>query len=811
MMKEAAMTSPRARTARILSRFAGQVPRLSVGRARYFTQSFRSTEHLPLVMRWARALAHVMENMAVQILPDELIVGRGGPEGRYGILYPELEGAYFATAGSLLETAEDMPHHFSTQDIAVIRDELLPFWTGRTFRESLADAVPPDLRRLLYKDGDIYVPSFVIHETATVRHSLQWVPDYEKVLQRGFCGIHEEASRRLASLDINDPENNWDKAPFYRAVMILCEAVRDFARRHAALARRQAAACPDSARRGELERIADICERVPWQPARTFHEALQAQWFTQLVSRFEQLHGGIVSNGRMDQYLYPFYQKDVAEGRLTPEQALELLDCLWLNMAQFVRVQPTAAGLQIYEGNAHWEHTCIGGQLADGSDATNELSWLLLRSRREFPLDYPYLSLRIHEGTPEDLLRAACAAIREGRGPNFMNDPEIIELFVRKGASLEEARDYSGSGCSEVRLINRTTYLTGTTWLNLAAVLEMTLYDGHCSMEGSGRLGLQTGDPCAFGTYEAFEEAFFTQLGHILKQALVQLYIADTLRPTHVAAPLISCLHDLCMEQGRDINVGRLKGALVLGGQIGPTGFATAVDSLAAIRWLVYERRVLDMPRLLDALKNNFEGFELERQFCLGAPKFGNQDARADDIAARLDRFMVEFCGRHINYYGGTPEIFYVPVTSHRAMGGVTGATPDGRRAGDALSAGVSPGAGCARNGYTAILHSVAACKYEQGLARAARMLDIHFPPRAVAGEEGCARMAAFVRTWSRQRHWHLTIHMQDALHLLAARNDREKFYAQTMPFEGFAALPAPLRPETQAELLDGADQEPQA
>ena len=176
------MTSPRARTARILSRFAGQVPRLSVDRARYFTQSFRSTEHLPLVMRWARALAHVMENMTVQILPDELIVGRGGPEGRYGILYPELEGAYFATAGSLLETAEDMPHHFSTQDIAVIRDELLPFWTGRTFRESLADAFPPDLRRLLYKDGDIYVPSFVIHETATVRHSLQWVTKKEKVL-----------------------------------------------------------------------------------------------------------------------------------------------------------------------------------------------------------------------------------------------------------------------------------------------------------------------------------------------------------------------------------------------------------------------------------------------------------------------------------------------------------------------------------------------------------------------------------------------------------------------------------------------------
>lgn len=806
------MTSPRARTARILSRFAGQVPRLSVDRARYFTRSFRTTEHLPLVVRWAKALAHVMENIDVRILPDELIVGRGGPEGRYGILYPELEGAYFATAGSLLESAEDMPHHFSEQDIAVIRDELLPFWAGRTFRESLADAVPLHLRRLLYKDGDIYVPSFIIHETATVRHSLQWVLDYGKVLQRGFCGIYQEAARRLDALDINDPSNNWDKAPFYRAVMILCEGIRSFACRYAALARQQAAACGDTVRREELERIAAICEHVPWQPARTFHEALQAQWFTQLVSRLEQLHGGIISNGRMDQYLYPFYKKDREEGRLDEEQALELLDCLWLNMAQFVRVQPTAAGIQIYEGNAHWEHTCIGGQLADGSDATNELSWLLLRSRREFPLDYPELSLRIHEKTPEDLLQSACAAIREGRGPKFMNDVEIIDLLVRKGAGLEEARDYSGSGYSEVRLINRTTYLTGTTWFNLAAVLEMVLYDGHCSMEGSGRLGLETGDPCAFSTYAAFEEAFFAQLSFILEQVLIQQYVADTLRPAHVAAPLLSSLHDLCMEQGRDINVGRLEGALILGGQIGPTGFATVVDSLAAIRWLVYERRVLDMARLLEALRNNFEGFELERQYCLAAPKFGNQDDRVDDIAARLDRFMVEFCGRHLNYYGGTPEIFYVPVTSHRAMGGVTGATPDGRRAGDALSAGISPGAGCARNGFTAILHSVAACKYEQGLARAARMLEIPMPPRAVAGKDGCARMAAFVRTWSRQKHWHLNICMQDALQLLAACNDKEKFYAQMMPFEGYAALPGPLRPEVQAELLrDALEQDIQA
>ena len=797
--------SPRERTARILARFAGKNPRMSVERARYFTQYFRSHDHMPMTLRWAGAMCHVMANIDVDIQPDELIVGRVGPRGRYGLFYPELEGAYFATVEKNRTQSMDLPHELSEEDRRVITEELLPYWYGRTFRESLANAVPEYVRELLYRDGDMYVPSFIIHETATVRHSLQWVMDFEKVLQRGFRGIHDEAARRLTSLDINDPENNWDKAPFYKAVMQLCEGIRDFAGRYAGLARDTAEKCQDEERKRELLTIAANCARVPWHPARTLHEALQSLWFVQLVSHIEGLHGGIMSLGRMDQYLLPFYEQDCADGRIDENRALELLDCLWLNMAQYVRVQPTAAGIQIYEDHAHWEHTTIGGQLKDGNDATNAMSWLLLRSRREFPLDYPDLNMRVHKGTPQDFLLAACEAIREGRGPKLINDEEIIGLFLRKGANLDEARDYAGSGSSEVRLPNRTTYLTGTTWFNLAAVLEMTLYNGHCSMEGKRSLGLATGDPASFATYEELEGAFFAQLANILKQVLIQQYIADTLRPSHIAAPLVSCLHELCMEQGRDISEGRIKNALILGGQIGPTGFATVVDSLAAIRFLVYEKKILTMERLVKALKCNFEGYALERQYCLAAPKFGNDDERVDDIARRLEACMVDFCSKHVNFYGGIPEIFFVPVTTHRAMGSVTGATPDGRRAGDALSYGISPGSGNARKGPTAILQSVAFCKAEQGLARAARMLEITLPPLVTAGEDGLVKMAAFIRTWSRQKHWQLVIRIDNRLNILAARNDRRKFYAQVMPFAGFTPLPMPWHKQTQDLLLQSS------
>ena len=783
--------TPRQRTARIFSRFCDTKPLLSVDRAKFFTRALCKTEYLPLVLRWSIALAHVMRQIDIHILPDELLVGRGGPPGKYGILYPELEGAYFAQAGTLLESQKGFPHQFTITDLTVIRDELLPYWAGRTFREGLADALPDDLRKLVYKNDNMYEPSLIIYESATLRHSLQWVLDYKKVIERGFEDLRNEAQRLLESLDINNPAHNWNKAPFYRAVIILCEAMRDFALRHAELAEQQANECTNAKRAAELREIARICRRVPWKPAQTFHEALQAQWFTQLASRFEQVHGGIVGNGRIDQYLYPFFVRDREAGKLSTEQALELLDCLWLNMAQFIRLQPTRLGTQIYEGSAHWEHTTIGGVLPDNSDATNELSRLILQSRREMPIPYPDLCARVHLGTPDDFLLDICETIKTGCGaPKLLNDAEIIPLLVAKGASLVEARDYCGSGCSEVRLINRDTYLTGTTWLNLAAILEMTLYDGYCSMETDEALGLRTGDPCAFTSYDEFERAFHEQLGFILRQALIQQYITDTLRPSHMAAPLLSTLHDLCMEEGKDINEGCFSRGLSFGGQVGATGFATVVDSLAAIRELVFENKVIPMDRLLTALRNNFEGFEAERLACTNATKFGNNRSEVDAIGSRLEAFIISQCERHTSYYDGQPLLFYVPVTSHTAMGRVTGATPNGRRAGETLSGGIAPSPGAAREGLSSILHSVAATKCGASTARAARMLDLHLAPRAVAGHEGTKKMAAFIRVWCAQQHWHLHIHMLDEASVRSVRNDPEKFWHHALRVPGYAALP---------------------
>ncbi len=793
----------RGRVNRILKRIYRQTPQLSVARAKYFTESFRETEELPLVLRWALGMARVMEKIPVHILEDELIVGRGGPPGRYGILYPELEGAYFARDDRLLEQEKGRPHIFASEDIQVIKEEILPYWKGKTFREALAAMLPEDLKNLLYKGGDIYTPSFIIHETATLRHSIQWCLDYKKVLERGFNGIKREAEERMASLDVMDPTNNFDKMPYYKAVIVICDAMKHFAKRHADLSRSMAEKEKDPQRKQELIGIADTCERVPAEPARTFREAVQAQWFSQLASRFEQIHGGNMGNGRIDQYLYPFYKKDIEEGRLTQDQAQEYLECLWLNMAQFLRLQPTSAGYLIYEGNAHWEHTTIGGIKPDGSDASNELTYLILRSKKEFPLDYPDLGVRIHSQTPEPLLMAVADLVKEGTGfPKLMNDEEIIPVFLAKGAKLEEARDFTGTGCTEVRLINRNTYFTGTTWINLGAILEMVLYNGRCTAGGEKQLGLTTGDPRNFKSFEGLWNAFERQLRFAQEQVFKQQYITDMIRPDKLAAPLLSSLHQLCMEQGKDVNVGRLEGGLNLGGQTGPVGFGTVIDSLAALRKLVFEDRSVTMDELLDAIKNNFENNEVIRQRCLNAPKYGNGDEYVDELGRRIETILVGMCDAHVNYYGGKPEIFYVPITSHVAMGRVTGATPNGRKGGEALSEGVSPTQGADVMGPTTTLRSIAFTKNTSHVQRAARLLNIKLSPQVVSGEEGTRKLASFIRAWCDQKHWHLQFNIINRATLLAAQKEQEKYRNLLVRVAGYSAYFVDLSPALQNEII---------
>lgn len=784
----------RARIHRMLEGFRDKPVRLNLQRARLLTESFEETEGQPCVLRWGKALAHILSHTEIHIDTDERIVGSSGPPGPYAVFYPELEERFFSEDVRPSEPGERLV--LTQEDVRIINEELRPYWQGKQFHPAYMNALPDDTRRLI----ELF---FVVTPTATARSSLAWNHDYEKVLKRGIKGIEQEAREKLASLDPLDPKDQVDKAAFLNAVILVCDAIVGFARRYSKLARSMAEEEGDEARKKELFEIAEICDWVPENPARTFHEAIQSQWLIQTVSRLEQRIGGTVGNGRIDQYLYPFYRKDIDEGRITRDEALELLECLWIGMAKHLEIYTTAGNMSYTDGYAHWEATTIGGQKKDGSDATNELSYLMLQSKREFPLNYPDLAARIHARTPDSFLHAVCETIKEGAGfPKLFFDEEIIPLFLAKGAQVDEANDYCIAGCTEAKLLNRDAVTTGCAWTNLGAILEMALNDGRLKFAGDERVGVSTGDPRGFASFDDLWNAFCLQAQNVMKHVFVQQYVADTLKSSYIASPMCSMLHDLCMKDCKDMHSGPIDGALYLG-FIDTLGLGTAIDSLAAIKKLVFDEKKLTMAELLEAVAADFEGKQAIRQMCLNAPKYGNNDPYADSIGHDIEEFFIGLTRSSKSAFGGELDIRYVTITAHIPFGAVLGATPDGRRAGEPISEGVSPSQGADRKGPTASLNSVAATRCGAYKERAARLLNMKLTPSAVAGRDGTRKLMSLVRAACDLQMWHLQFNIINRKTLIAAQKNPEKYRNLLVRVAGYSAYFVDLTPQLQNEIIE--------
>jgi formate C-acetyltransferase len=747
-------------------------------------------------------MLHVAANIPLTIGPYDLIVGRASATpGRYGLLYPELEGGILDKAVDIIRERKH-PYIISDETARIVKELIVPYWRGKSFHDGLYTALPADTRNLLFNPVNPMAQRNIVTETVTYRNSLQWVPDYEKVLKRGLKSIREEARARLAELDPNDPAQAIEQGPFLEAVVTICDAVVLFAKRYASLASNMATVERDGERRSELLEIAQVCDWVPENPARTFREAIQSQWIVSVFKRIEEKTGASYSNGRMDQYFYPFYKKDLEEGRLTEDGALELFENLWLNMAQFINLYVSPTFIAYNEGYTHWEAVTIGGKLEDGRDATNELSYLMLRSKREFPLNFPDLAARIHSLTPNPFLQEICETIKDGTGfPKLLNDEEIIPLLIAKGARIDEANNYSVSGCTEVRMPNKDTYTSPCAWVNLGAALEMTLYDGKMKKYGEEQLGANTGDPRTFAAYDDFWKAYCAQQGHLLKHVFRSQYIADKLRSRYVATPLSSALHDLCMQSCRDLHSGEVPGGARLG-FYDIIGFATVIDSLAAIKKLVYEEKVITMAELLEALEQNFAGKERIRQMMLHAPKFGNNEHYADDIGRSIEEQATGFNKKYRSAFGASLDVRYVPLTAHIPCGKVISATPNGRKAWEYLSEGTSASHGADVKGPTALLLSNANSKDTGSKERVARLLNLKLSPATVAGSEGTKKLMSLIRTFCDLKLWHVQFNIINKTTLLAAQADPEKYRNLLVRVAGYSAYFVDLSPELQNEII---------
>jgi formate C-acetyltransferase len=622
------------------------------------------------------------------------------------------------------------------------------------------------------------------------------------VLKKGFKGLRKEAEERLQALDPFSPVDNVEKKPFLEAIVTVCDAIVLWAKRHARLAAEMAAKEKDPQRKAELTEIARICNKVPEQPAETFHEAMQSQWFVQMFSRIEQKTGTIISNGRMDQYLYPYFKKDMDGGRLTEEKAIELLECMWVSMAQFIDLYISPTGGAFNEGYAHWEAVTIGGQTKNGYDATNELSYLFLKSKREFPMHYPDLAARIHSRSTERFLWEVAETIKEGSGfPKLINDEEVVPLYLSKGATFEEVLDYAVSGCSEARMPNRDTYTSGCAYINFAAALEMTLYNGRMKKYGDEQIGLQTGDPCNFNTWEEFWNAYLAHQTDFIKQAFIQQHHIIRLRAKHFAVPLGSALHDLCMQHCIDLHQPKIPGGIDLG-YFEFMGYGTVVDSLSAIKKLVFEEKKVTMAELLDAVSNNFEGKEDLRHMLMNVPCYGNNDPYADSIAKAVDRAAVEFTHKYSKELGVHLDLRLVPFTSHVPFGKVVSASPNGRKAWTPLSDGSSASQGSDKHGPTAVLMSNFTTKNYDYRERAARLLNIKFTPKCVAGDEGTRKLVSFIRTWCDLKLWHVQFNVINKQTLVSAQQNPEKYRGLVVRIAGYSAYFVDLSPDLQNDLI---------
>jgi formate C-acetyltransferase len=620
------------------------------------------------------------------------------------------------------------------------------------------------------------------------------IPNYPRVLRQGFQVITAELEETQR---VTKDRRRHD---LLRALLICCEAARDLAGRYADEADRLAEQEPDAQRQTELREIARICRKVPWEPAETFHEALQALWFAHmLVMVAESYPGPGLSPGRVDQYLYPYYQADLAAGRLDREQARELLRCCWLKHNYAYDYQGRV-GTNQGINSGFGQLITLGGIGPDGEDASNDLTHLMLDVIEDMNLLEPKPNIRLHQKTPEDLLRRVAGLIARAQGSPFLLnfDEAAIRGLEWQGLPADQLWDYAPVGCLENTLQGCDRSGTVDVNLNIAKAVELALNDGRDMLTGR-RLGPRTGDPRSFKDFPAFLDAFKKQLRALLGLMIDCNNDADAARAGFEPTPYLSLLVDGCAESGRDVTQGGARHSYIT---VEGVALATAVDSLAAVKRLVYDERRVSMDDLLAALRANFEGHEELRQtLAQKAPKFGNDDPEVDDLAREVSRSWTEDAFRRCS-----------PATGRRYRGGYlswnywvayapsTAATPDGRRRGTFLSNGVCPVTGCDREGPTAVIKSVGRLGLETAPNGASHTLSLS--PSLLRDEEHVAKLAALLRAYGRVGGTALQVNVVDADTLRAAQADPESYRNLLVRVTGYNAYFVMLGREVQDELI---------
>ena len=827
-----------ARIPRLIADLFKNMPEIEADRAELLTESYRQTEGEPVILRRAKAFRHILTHIPITIREGELIVGSATKAPRGCQTFPEFSYEWLEAEFDTIATRSADPFYISEETKQRLR-EANRYWAGKTTSELATAYMDP--RALTAMEHNIFTPGNYFYNG--VGHV---TVQYEKVLAVGYEGIIEEAKAALAACRPGDADYA-RRHSFLQAVIISCEAAVTYAGRYAALARETAQSCGDPVRRAELLQIADNCDNVPAKGARSFYEACQSFWFVQMLLQMES-SGHSISPGRFDQYMYPYYRADMDSGKITREQAQELIDCIWVKLNDLNKARD-AASAEGFAGYSLFQNLIAGGQNSEGIDVTNDLSFMCIEACMHVMLPQPSFSIRVWNGSPHDFLIKAAELTRTGIGlPAYYNDEVIIPALVSRGLTLADAREYNIIGCVEPQKAGKTEGWHDAAFFNMCRPLELAFHNGR---DGGVQVGPQTGDVEQMRTFEEFYDAYKAQMDDMLSLLVNADNAIDAAHADRCPLPFLSSMVEDCIGRGKSVQEG---GAVY--NFTGPQGFGVAnmADSLYAVKTLVFDEKKLTLAEYKDALDHNYgrgvPAAEAERltveivrgllaqgvtvgekeiaaviervqsggadaeqkakydqllEWIEAVPKFGNDNPEVDAFAREVAYTYTRPLERFKNPRGGQYQAGLYPVSANVPLGAQTGATPDGRLAGTPVADGVSPAAGRDVHGPTAAANSVS--RLDHYIASNGTLFNMKFHPSALKGRTGLENFVALIRGYFDQKGSHMQFNVVSRETLRDAQAHPENYRNLVVRVAGYSALFTTLSRSLQDDIIQRTEQ----
>ena len=814
------------------------MPVIESARAKLITESYKETEGEPIITRRAKAFAHILHNIPIIIRDNELIVGSSTIAPRGCQTFPEFSYEWLEAELDTVATRTADPFEIAEETKAELK-EADKYWKGKTTSELATSYMAPEAIKAI--EHNIFTPGNYFYNGVghvTVK--------YWEVLETGFEGIMEKAQKELDGCSVGDG-NYARKSHFLKAVILSCKAVIDYAGRYAKLAQEMAAQTSDPVRKQELFVIAENCSRVPAKGAQNFYEACQSFWFVQQLLQMES-SGHSISPGRFDQYMYPYYKKDMEAGTITREFAQELMDCIWVKLNDLNKCRD-AASAEGFAGYSLFQNLIAGGQNKEGEDVTNDLSIMCIQASMHVHLPAPSLSVRVWNGSPHEFLIKAAELTRTGIGlPAYYNDEVIIPALQNRGLSLEDAREYNIIGCVEPQKAGKTEGWHDAAFFNMCRPLELVFSNG---MDKGEMVGIPTGDVTQMKTFDEFFDAYKKQMEYCISLLVNADNAIDVAHADRCPLPFLSCIIDDCLKEGKSVQEG---GAVY--NFTGPQGFGIAnmADGLFAIRKLVYEDKKVSMKELKEALAWNYDkgldaqsagdmtemimkamqkaGRNVDASTAEGllktfmgmkpgeqktqrfkeihdmideVPKFGNDIPEVDYFAREVAYTYSKPLQKYNNPRGGKFQAGLYPVSANVPLGGQTGATPDGRYAHTPVADGVSPSAGKDVKGPTAAATSVS--RLDHFIVSNGTLFNQKFHPSALSGREGLEKFVALIRGYFDQKGMHMQFNVVDRQTLLDAQEHPEKYKHLVVRVAGYSALFTTLSRSLQDDIIRRTEQ----